>query len=217
MKLILTGATGLSGAEVLKQALNDKDIERITVLTRKSVDQSHPKLNEIILKDFTDYSGVVDKISDHDACIWALGISQNAVGKEEYIKITEDYTMAAAKCFFKANPNMRFLFLSGQGADQKEKSFTLFGNVKGRTERRLLEMNNQNVFNFRPAYIQPSAPRANPRILESVIAPIVPLINTMTDGFSVPSAQLARCMIGVAKHSNSMHLFDNKAIKYYKE
>ena len=58
MKLILTGATGFVGGEVLSQALKDPDIERVTVFTRRALPLQHPKLHQIELADFTDWSGV---------------------------------------------------------------------------------------------------------------------------------------------------------------
>jgi len=68
MKIVLTGATGFVGSEVLRQALDDSSIDQITVLTRRPVGMSHPRLNEIVLKDFLDYSGVADHLKV-DACI----------------------------------------------------------------------------------------------------------------------------------------------------
>ncbi|ANB15339.1 hypothetical protein AWJ20_2966 [Sugiyamaella lignohabitans] len=216
MKLLLTGATGLSGGETLKQALEDSSIDQVTVLTRKTVGKSHPKLKEIIFSDFAgDYSEVIAKndLASHDACIWALGISQRDVSKEDYIKITYDYTMAAAKAFNQANPNMKFLFLSGQGADQTEKSYFLFGRVKGKTERELTEIYKNRAFIFRPGYIQPSTPRPNPRTGEGLFSKLTPFVNAISgQRFASPSADLAKAMINVAKNGSSIHLFDNRAI-----
>ena len=45
MKLILTGATGFAGGEVLKQALADTAIERVTVLTAGRPSFRHAKLD----------------------------------------------------------------------------------------------------------------------------------------------------------------------------
>ena len=69
MKLILTGATGFAGGEVLRQALNDAEIERVTVLTRRPSGVIHEKLRELVLDEFLDYSRV--DLNDCDACISA--------------------------------------------------------------------------------------------------------------------------------------------------
>ena len=38
MKIIIFGATGLIGSECVRQAIQDKDIEHITVITRRPLD-----------------------------------------------------------------------------------------------------------------------------------------------------------------------------------
>jgi nucleoside-diphosphate-sugar epimerase len=116
MKLILTGATGFVGNEVLYHALEDANVESVTVLTRRPIRTAHAKLKELVLKDFLDYAPIREHLMA-DACIWALGVSQTEVTKEEYIRITFDYTLAAARAMFAVNQQMRFCFVSGSGAD----------------------------------------------------------------------------------------------------
>jgi hypothetical protein len=102
MKLLLTGATGFAGSEVLQQAIDDPAIERVTVLTRRPLGFAHAKLNELRLDDFLDYARV--PLRDHDACVWCLGVSQASVSEAAYIQITYDYAVAAATAMFAANP-----------------------------------------------------------------------------------------------------------------
>jgi uncharacterized protein YbjT (DUF2867 family) len=56
VKLVLTGATGYAGGEVLRQALDDPEVERVTVVGRRALGRAHQKLLEIVLGDFLDYS-----------------------------------------------------------------------------------------------------------------------------------------------------------------
>ncbi|MBW7460053.1 NAD-dependent epimerase/dehydratase family protein [Paenibacillus sepulcri] len=148
----MTGATGFVGGEVLKQALEDSSITGIMTLTRRPLGVTHPKLEDVILQDFLDYSRIKASLKA-DACIWCLGVSQTAVSREEYIKITFDYAVMAARAMFSENPHMRFCFLSGSRADQEEKSRVLYGRIKGRTERELGGLS-PNVYHFRPAFIR---------------------------------------------------------------
>jgi len=60
MKIILAEATSFAGGEVLWQALAAPDITQVTVLTRRSVGFVHPKLQEVLMRNFLDYA----------ACIW---------------------------------------------------------------------------------------------------------------------------------------------------
>jgi nucleoside-diphosphate-sugar epimerase len=131
MKIIIFGATGVIGSECVRQAIQDKDIEQITVITRRDLDKNitSDKLNIVTHTDFLDYNALLNVFTNHQGCIWALGISQTAVNESEYIKITYDYTLAAAKAMSSVNPDMRFVFVSGMGADSTEQSRVLFGRI----------------------------------------------------------------------------------------
>ena len=157
IRLILTGATGFAGDEVLRQALDDPGIEQVTVLTRRAADIAHSKLRQVIVDDFTDWSKVDAEALTADACIWCLGVSQTAVDKDTYVRITHDYTLAAARAMLARNPAIRFCFLSGSRADQQEQSSVYYGKIKGRTERALGELT-QSAFHFRPAVIRATRP-----------------------------------------------------------
>lgn len=104
------------------------------------------KTNVIVLKDFLHYpDDVPPRLADHDACIWALGTCPAGMSEEEYTKVTYDYSMAAVIALEKggvgrvpqpANEGsdtekkpFRFVFISGEGADQTEKSWILFSRV----------------------------------------------------------------------------------------
>lgn len=85
MHLILTGATGTVGTAVLHNLLHSPTISKISILSRRPVLQAegHEKVNVIIHKDFSKYDEVtMRKLEDADGVIWALGVSQNSVGKE---------------------------------------------------------------------------------------------------------------------------------------
>jgi nucleoside-diphosphate-sugar epimerase len=211
LRIILTGATGFVGGAVLEQVLQDSAIEKVTLLTRRSLGIVNPKLQEIILKDFTDYAHVKENLKT-DACIWCLGVSQTEVSRDVYIQITFDYTMAAARAMFAVNPGMRFCFLSGSGADQEEQSRVLFGKTKGRTEKELLKLS-PNVFNFRPAFIRPAFHGQKRPLIAKLYAPLAFIADLFTDSFSVNCSQLARCLLDVAKNGASQSVFDNRTIR----
>lgn len=213
MKLILTGATGFTGGEVLRQALIDESIEQITVLTRRSLGLTHAKLREIVREDFLDYTGV--DFTGADAAIWALGVSQVGVTEAEYTKITCDYTVAGATAMLAANPALRFCFVSGRNADPTEKSSKLFGRIKGRTERKLSELSERAV-QFRPGYIRPTKTSGPRRDLARFFAPIGTLMGLFTPDFSVDCDQLARCLLDVAKQGSSQPVLENAAIRTWR-
>ncbi len=210
MKIILTGATGFTGSEVLKQALNDPTIEQTTVLSRRSTGMTHARLKEVILENFLDYSGV--DLSGYDACVWCLGVSQTQGTEASYIQITYDYTIAAAKAMWAANPALRFCFLSGRGADPTEKSTVLYRKIKGRTERTLTEMS-ANLFIFRPGFIRPTKATGPRKDFQRWLTPIGTLMGFFNENFAVDGDQLARALLQIAKQGHGDHVFENRAIR----
>lgn len=75
MKVILTGATGFIGGEVLRQALLHPSITTLIVLSRRAISPpiTHPKLQVIILADFAIYPPeVLTQLDGAEACIWYL-------------------------------------------------------------------------------------------------------------------------------------------------
>lgn len=213
MHIILTGATGFAGAEVLSALLADPAVQQVTALVRRRLSVAHPKLQEVIVKDFLDYSALASSLQA-DACIWCLGVSQTEVSKEDYIKITLDYALHAARAMFAVSPHLRFCFVSGRSADQAEKSITLQGNIKGRTEKQLSALS-PNVFIFRPAFIRPVRPGTPRPLIPRLFEPVARIVDRFTDTFSVDTATLARCLVGVAKNGSGQHLYNNADIRHY--
>ena len=78
MKLIITGATGNVGVEVVRQALLLPSITSLVTLARKPVSvpegipaASSSKLKSIVVKDYLTYPEEVKKeFVDADGCIW---------------------------------------------------------------------------------------------------------------------------------------------------
>ncbi|GAA5878450.1 hypothetical protein JCM8547_006586 [Rhodosporidiobolus lusitaniae] len=218
MRLILTGATGVAGSEVLRQALLDPRIEAVTVLTRRPL-PSHvaptplpPKLRVVEHSDFSSYPpSVLSDLKGHGACIWALGMSSVGVAEKDYEVVTYDYAIAAAKAFSGLRTDGEkfvFAFLSGMGADQREgKAAQMFGRVKGKTELALARLpaaspdySSLTAYSFRPGGILPPKPipdgsfrYRNPLFLRTMHG-----IGWLTPSYVISTVDLAKGMIEVA-------------------
>jgi uncharacterized protein YbjT (DUF2867 family) len=212
MKIILTGATGTAGSEVLRQALADKDVTEVLVLSRRPLDIADPKLRVAMLENFLDYATVVPQFAGYDACLWCLGISQTEVGKEEYETITCGYAIAAAQAMKDLGDGFRFCFLSGRGADSAEKSSILFARIKGKTENALTLLGRPKAWHFRPGYIHPitAPPR---RWLERLLAPLTPFFYRFLPSHIISTVELAKAMLYVAKHGSSLRIIENDDIR----
>jgi len=66
-------------------------------VARKPIEFNNPKIQIVTHYDYLNYKELLTIFGDSDACIWCLGISQTKVSKEEYIRITFDYAIAADK------------------------------------------------------------------------------------------------------------------------
>ena len=84
--------------------------------------------------------------------------------------------------------------------------------IKGRTERELAKLI-PNLFCFRPAVIKPSRRGEKMPLGAALFTPVAWVVDRLTDGFSVETAALARCMIDVAKNGAEQAIFDNRAIR----
>ncbi|MBV9963764.1 MAG: NAD(P)H-binding protein [Parafilimonas sp.] len=213
MKLIITGATGMVGSEVLRQSIADDEIESVTIIVRRQTDITHPKLKTIIHQIFLDYSNLTDVFKNNDACIWCLGISQNLVSKEEYIKITYDYTVAFARDMLKVIDAMSFLFLSGRGADNTEKTRVLFGKIKGRTENALHQLPFQKLYIARPAGILPIHKQKNLAFILRLQYALVKVFSYITPSFIIKSDELAKALIYIVKNNASSQLYNDVQLK----
>jgi len=155
IKVILFGSTGMLGQAVLRECLENKEVEYILAINRKSFSISHPKLKEIVQKDLFDLSGLTAEMTGYNTCLFCLGISSAGMKEADYHKITYDLTLKTAKTLLEINKDMTFCYISGTGTDSSEKGKMMWARVKGKTENDLLAMPFKKAYMFRPAFIQP--------------------------------------------------------------
>ncbi len=201
------------GSEVIRQAILDNEIESITAITRKPLSIVHSKLKSIIHSDYYKYESLIEEFKANDAVVWCLGISQSQVSTAKYEEITYDYTMAAAKAMFDANPKSTFLFLSGAGADPTEKSLTVFARIKGKAENALLRMPLLKLFIARPAGIKPIHKNPNTSFFNKLFLPLFPLLEAITPNFVIASDILAKAMLHIIKQGSSNQIINNVELK----
>lgn len=75
MKLIVAGATGLVGTEVIRQSLQISQITQVIALARKPAqvedDIDSSKLKSVVISDYEEYPDHVKaEFAGADACIW---------------------------------------------------------------------------------------------------------------------------------------------------
>lgn len=211
MKLLIFGATGTVGAEVVRQAIPDSTINKIIAVTRRPLEIADDKLTIIEHENYLDYSPLVEYFKSADACIWCLGVSQSQVSEHEYYKITHDYTIAAAKAMLEVNPNITFIFLSGAGAGPNAR--TLFGKVKYTTEKDLKGLPFKKLYVARPPGIQPIHINKHTALVNKLVAPLYPIIKLLFPGSVITSVQLAKDLIHLAQSNSPETILNTEQLK----
>ncbi|KAJ7053802.1 hypothetical protein C8F01DRAFT_1221634 [Mycena amicta] len=217
MHVILTGATGLVGTNVLHTCLASPAITKLSILSRRpfQLPASDNNTEIIIHKDYESYPpALITQLQGADACIWALGVGRGEVAKdEEYIRIMHDFPVAAAKAFSTLGERINFVFVSGEGADPTEQARRLYYKIKGRTEKDLLSLNPSSssdspqspypslrVFNVRPGYVEPTSSQRSTlpfskRLIHGIASP---LFRALQPGFVSPADVLAKVLVQLA-------------------
>lgn len=204
MKVILFGATGMIGQGVMRECLLDPDVTEVLSVSRRALGRQDPKLREFIHADFTDFEPVASQFAGFDACFWCLGVSSVGMTEAEYLRVTHDFTVAAAEPMARVSPGMTFVFVSGVGTDSTGQGRVMWARVKGRAENAVFGLPFKAAFAFRPGYIQPmhgvkSSARAT-RVLYAIFRPFYPLLKLIFPKYVTTSETIGKAMLHVARN-----------------
>ncbi len=212
--IIITGTNGMMGKLILTTCLQRNDVAKITSITRKPTGITHPKLKEVLHDDFLNYHPLQEAFTNQDICFFCIGVYTGAVPREEFRKITVDYTKSFAEMLQQKSPDAAFCFLSGQGADSSEKSKIMFALDKGIAENILIKLNFKQLAIFRPGYIYPITPRAEPNTVYRVMRLLYkPVISKVYPNGGLTSVELANAMIHVGFYGGDQIIYENREIK----
>lgn len=148
MKLILIGATGLVGREVLRLALSDARVTAIVAPVRKSL-SAHPRLDAPRV-DF-DRLPADAPWWQADAVICTLGTTMKVAGtRQVFSRVDHDYPLAAARLALAAGTRT-YALNSAAGANAASRFF--YNRVKGELERDLEALGFASLTYVRPGLI----------------------------------------------------------------
>lgn len=212
MKVIVTGTTGMVGKGVLLECLDHKDITEVLSISRRNVDIKHPKLKELIHKDFSEFDSVKEQLVGYDACYACMGVSSAGMKEDQYTRLTYDFTMSLANTLYSINPKMTYTYVSGQGTDSSEQGRSMWGRVKGKTENDLLKMGFKQAFMFRPGGIIPvkgvSPSNKFYKTLINNMTWLIKLVKRLFPNFIVDTAQIGQAMINTTIHGYSKKIIN---------
>jgi len=188
----------------------------VTAIVRKKLDISHPKLREVVHRDFADCSALAETLSAQDAAIFCLGAYTGAVSDAELRTVTVDYPIEFARVLHASSPGAAFSFLSGSGADPTERSRMPFARYKGKAENALLAAGFPHVYIFRPAYIYPVEPRKEPNFTYRLLRRIYPVFRVLFPNQVIRADDLARAMVAAVVDETGQRggpVFENRDIR----
>jgi uncharacterized protein YbjT (DUF2867 family) len=149
MKVMLVGATGLVGGQVLQQLLDDPRCDAVVAPTRRALTLSDPALHNPVV-DF-DRLPVDAPWWAVDAVICALGSTIKQAGSREvFARIDHDYPLQVAT-LAQAHGAHAFVLNSAMGADVDSRIF--YNQVKGRLEQDLRGLGYPTLTLVRPGLI----------------------------------------------------------------
>jgi hypothetical protein len=214
MKVIITGATGMVGRSVLNECLNNDKVEKVLLISRRSLNISHQKLNEILHEDFTNFAPIGDKLAGYSACFHCMGVSSVGKDEETFSKFTYTITKSLVDGCFAANPDMVMIYVSGQGTDSSEKGSTMWARVKGRTENYILNKGFKDAYMFRLGALIPgkgiSSGTGWYKYLYLALSPLFPLLRKL-NSFTT-SDKIGTAMINAVKANQELKHLENKDI-----
>lgn len=212
-KIILTGATGMVGGIVQRECLAANEVEKVTSIVRRPLGATHPKLEEIIHKDFMDFSSIEEHFKEQDVAHFCIGAYTGAVPDEVFKKITFEFVQVFADTLKTHSPQATFCLLSGNGADQTEKSRVSFAKYKGMAENYLISKKFEQLYLFRPAYIYPVEKREEPNLMYRISRRLYPLLKAVYPSSAITSERLGKAMFKAGMSGASKMILENQDIK----
>ncbi|KAF2870486.1 hypothetical protein BDV95DRAFT_607656 [Massariosphaeria phaeospora] len=155
MKLIIVGATGFVGKELLRQSLQRSDITSVVAVSRRALPPgTSAKLRSVIVKDYDQYTEEAKKeFAGANACIWTIAITpskSSAVPWDEVVRVCQTSALVGLRAIYEsgvAKP-FRHIYMSGVAAERDQSKTPSFkpkySLMRGETESQVLAFANEH-------------------------------------------------------------------------
>jgi uncharacterized protein YbjT (DUF2867 family) len=145
---LIVGSTGLIGNQLLDLLLREPSYFKVIALSRRSLDISNPKLENVIIQT-GEWEKLSELVADDVFCCLGTTIKQ-AKTKEAFRKVDYEYPLEVAK-HLRKNGASQFLLVSSLGANAKSRIF--YNQVKGEAEDAISQVGFQSYHIFRPSLL----------------------------------------------------------------
>lgn len=153
--IIITGGTGMVGKSVLLECIDDPRIDTILLISRKSNNIPHDKVQELIITSYEELPGQLNNFKTYDACFHCMGVSSVGMNEQDFNYTTFELTKILTDSLFETNPNMIVNYVSGTGTDSSEKGRVMWARIKGKTENYILNKGFKDAYMIRLGALLP--------------------------------------------------------------
>jgi uncharacterized protein YbjT (DUF2867 family) len=213
MRILVTGATGLVGQGVLRECLLDPTVTHVVALGRHASGQSHGKLEDVVVEDFSQLGPIEPRLQPLDACLYCAGAPPVGTPEAEYRHVTLDLTLAVAKTLARLNPDLVFVYVSGAFSNPSSGIMPL--RVKGETEDALAALPIRTVM-LRTGGVRPvegvRSPHAAMAALYTVGAPLMGIGMRLMPGMVTTTQHVGRAMLQLARQASPPAIVENAEI-----
>ncbi len=145
--VLIAGASGLVGREVLQGLLADDSVAAVHSLGRRDLRLQHPKLTQ----HRVDFSKALPALSSVGEAFIALGTTIKVAGSQEAFRAVDFDAVLAVAQAAKAAGATRLGVVSAMGADPRSKIF--YNRVKGEMEAALSALGFDTLVIARPSFL----------------------------------------------------------------
>lgn len=191
---VVAGSTGLVGHALVDRLLESSHYHKVITLTRQTLDQKHPKLENMVV-DFNDLQRSLASIQPDDVFCCLGTTMAKARSKEKFFEVDFAYPLALAKATAGLGAK-QYLLVSALGANKGSPIF--YNRVKGQLEEAISGVPFSAVHIFRPSLLV--GPRKEKRSGEEAAKKMYKIF-----GFLIPdkykpieAATVANAMIAMA-------------------
>lgn len=197
---LVVGATGLIGRQLVKLLLESSRYKQVRVLIRKSLNNPHPKLVEV-LYNFAQ-PDATQVVGDDVFCCLGTTIKQ-AGSKEAFYAVDHEYPLQIAR-FARQNGAAQYLIVTAMGASPDSSIF--YNRVKGEVERDLRTVGFNALHIFRPSLLlgDRGETRLGEKIGEKVMRFFDPImVGTLKKYRAIDSGKVAQAMLTCASEGKT--------------
>ena len=176
MNVLIAGASGLVGNELLQLTLTNEAINSIHLVNRRILEIQHPKLEQHIV-DFSDLKNLNCSVPI-DTVFCSLGTTiKNAGSKEKFKAVDYDYVVNLAK-WAESNGVGKFIVVSAMGADSRSTIF--YSKIKGEMQEVLSTLHIPSISILQPSLLMGN--RQEFRLGEQIGISIMNILNVLFVG-----------------------------------